>query len=60
MADDDTLLFEWRIVFDPKEDGGWVYDPQEKRKSKIRGFKSSLTTEFAAMSEADRMKLNIK
>lgn len=52
MADDDTILFEWRINFDLKDITGWVFSPQDKRKSKIRGFKSALSPEIAAMDES--------
>ena len=23
VADDELIIFEWRIVFDPKDEGGW-------------------------------------
>ena len=55
VADDEMIMFEWRIVFDPHEDGGWAFNPQEKRKTRLRGFQSRLTEEKAALTEEERM-----
>lgn len=46
VADDELIMFEWRIVFDPKDETGWAYNPVDKKRSKIRGFKSRLNEKF--------------
>ena len=51
MADGETIMFEWRIVFDPKDETGWAFSPQEKKRTKLRGFQSHLSEEMSALTE---------
>lgn len=30
VADDELIMFEWRIVFDPKDVTGWSFNPVDK------------------------------
>lgn len=54
------ILLEWRIAFNnPPTDKSWVYNPQEKKRTQLRGFKSRLSPEMAALSEEERMALSI-
>ena len=46
VADDELIMFEWRIVFDPKDEGGWAFNPGAVKKTKIKGFKSHLNEKF--------------
>jgi hypothetical protein len=55
VADDETIICEFRIVFDPDDESGWACKPLEKRRNKIRGFKSKLNEEMAAMEDEERM-----
>jgi hypothetical protein len=41
VGDDELILLEMRIVFNPRDPSGWAFDPIDKKRSnKIRGFKS--------------------
>lgn len=44
VGDDELILLEWKIVFDPSVSNSWCYDPIDKKRiTKIRGFKSNHT-----------------
>jgi hypothetical protein len=32
VADDELIMLEWRIVFDPEDPNGWAFNPVDKKR----------------------------